>query len=596
MTLPRNEYPRPQLVRDAWLCLNGEWQFEIDNSKSGAERGLFENDRELRDKIIVPFCPESRLSGIGNTDFMNCVWYKRELYLPAEWQGKRIILHFGAVDYHAIVYVNGKIACEHRGGYTPFSSDITELLASDGGRNVITVCAYDDVRSHKQPGGKQSSKFGSYGCYYTRTTGIWQTVWAEAVEDCHIAALKLTPDVASTSVGVECKIAGSLPEEGGEISVRALYDGRVVGSVKLPYRAAGNAVSCVNFGMSLTEAHLWDVGRGGLYDLEITISQNGRVTDKITSYFGLRSVTLEGRSFKINGRTVFGRWVLDQGFYPDGIYTAPTDEALKNDILKSMELGFNGARLHEKVFEPRFLYWADKLGYLCWGEHANWGLDITEAGSIQYFLPEWLEAMERDFSHPSIIGWCPFNETWDFARRAQDNSVLSMVYKVTKAIDPTRPVIDTSGNFHVETDIFDVHDYEQRPEVFVTYYDKISEGIINDQCERNPSRRGRQHYDGKLPVFISEYGGIAWIPEGIAGWGYGKGPATEEEFISRYRDLTDAILDNEYVMGLCYTQLYDVEQEKNGLMTYEREYKFDPAIFREINTREAAIEKKDNKK
>ena len=258
-----------------------------------------------------------------------------------------------------------------------------------------------------------------------------------------------------------------------------------------------------------------------------------------------------------------------------------------------MELGFNGARLHEKVFEPRFLYWADKLGYLCWGEHANWGLNVSEAGQIQHFLPEWLEAVARDYSHPSVIGWCPFNETWDYAGRAQDNSVLSTVYRVTKALDPTRPVIDTSGNYHVETDIFDVHDYEQNPELFRTYYDKIPEGIINDQIQRNAARRNRQKYDGKLPVFVSEYGGIGWMPEGKAGWGYGKGPATEEEFIARYRGLTDALLDNEYILGFCYTQLYDVEQEKNGLMTYDRKFKFDPAIFREINTRTAAIEKND---
>lgn len=221
------------------------------------------------------------------------------------------------------------------------------------------------------------------------------------------------------------------------------------------------------------------------------------------------------------------------------------------------------------------------------------GLNVSEAGQIQHFLPEWLEAVARDYSHPSVIGWCPFNETWDYAGRAQDNSVLSTVYRVTKALDPTRPVIDTSGNYHVETDIFDVHDYEQNPELFRTYYDKIPEGIINDQIQRNAARRNRQKYDGRLPVFVSEYGGIGWMPEGKAGWGYGKGPATEEEFIARYRGLTDALLDNEYILGFCYTQLYDVEQEKNGLMTYDRKFKFDPAIFREINTRTAAIEKND---
>ena len=585
MTVPRNEYPRPQLVRKEWLCINGEWQFEADNAQSGMERGFYANDYTLNGKINVPFCPESRLSGIGNRDFIASVWYKRAVDIPAEWRGKRIILHFGAVDYHAIVFVNGTRVCEHRGGYTPFSADITEFLTWDG--DMISLCAYDDVRAHNQPAGKQSAKYNSYGCFYTRTTGIWQTVWLEAVGDCYINEIKFTPDVPSVSVSAGFVLEGDF--RGAELSVRVSFDGRDVGRADV----AGITARTVNIAIPLSERHLWDVGEGNLYDVSVEVRRDGAVLDSAESYFGLRSVSLDGRVLRLNGRVVFGRWVLDQGFYPDGNYTAPTDDDLRGDIEKSMELGFNGARLHEKVFEPRFLYWADKLGYLCWGEHANWGLNVSEAGQIQHFLPEWLEAVARDYSHPSVIGWCPFNETWDYAGRAQDNSVLSTVYRVTKALDPTRPVIDTSGNYHVETDIFDVHDYEQNPELFRTYYDKIPEGIINDQIQRNAARRNRQKYDGKLPVFVSEYGGIGWMPEGKAGWGYGKGPATEEEFIARYRGLTDALLDNEYILGFCYTQLYDVEQEKNGLMTYDRKFKFDPAIFREINTRTAAIEKND---
>ncbi len=585
MMVPRNEYPRPQLARTDWLCLNGEWQFEIDNAKSGMERRLYENGCELSGKIIVPFCPESKLSGVENRDFMACVWYKRTVDIPAGWKEKRIILNFGAVDYHAIVFVNGVRVCEHRGGYTPFSVDITDKLSGSG--DVIALCAYDDVRAHKQPAGKQSSRYDSYGCFYTRTTGIWQTVWLEAVGSCYVKNIRITPTPDRLSPSVELGVTLEGDFCGTWLWLRVLLDGEEVGLGCVDGRISSRAV---NLSVPLTELRLWDVGQGNLYDVEIEVRRGKDTLDRVASYFGMRSVALDGRAFRLNGRTVFGRWVLDQGFYPDGVYTAPTDDDLKNDILRSMELGFNGARLHEKVFEPRFLYWADKLGYLCWGEHANWGLDVSTAGNIQYFLPEWVEAVERDYSHPSIIGWCPFNETWDFAGRAQDNSVLTTVYRVTKALDPTRPVIDTSGNYHVETDIFDVHDYEQNPELFRTYYDKIPEGIINDQIQRNAARRGRQKYDGKLPVFVSEYGGIGWMPEGKAGWGYGKGPATEEEFIARYRGLTDALLDNEYILGFCYTQLYDVEQEKNGLMTYDRKFKFDPAIFREINSRRAAIE------
>lgn len=582
--IPRPEYPRPQLVRDAWLCLNGEWEFEIDCAKSGEARGLVTAER-LNGKITVPFCPESRLSGVEHTDFMPCVWYAKDLSIPSEWKGKRVLLHFGAVDYVATVWVNGQRVGTHTGGYTPFCFDVTEYLNYEHDRVVLS--AYDDCRLGDQPSGKQSARYGSYGCYYTRTTGIWQTVWLEAVEDLHIANLRMTPDTAACAVSISCKLAGD--PCGAALRARVTFDGREVGSATV----AGIDASAVTVTVPLSEKHLWDVGKGELYDVELTLERNGAFCDAVKSYFGLRSVSLLGRTFRLNGRVVFGRWVLDQGFYPDGIYTAPTDEDLKQDILYSMQLGFNGARLHENVFEPRFLYWADKLGYLCWGEQGNWGLDITEAGSVRHFLPEWLEAMERDYNHPSIIGWCPFNETWDTRGRRQDDSVLMQVYRVTKAIDPTRPVIDTSGNFHVETDIYDVHDYEQDPVKFASYYAQIDEGIVNDQCERNASRKGRQHYDGKMPVFLSEYGGIRWT-EKQGGWGYGHGPETEQEFLDRYKGLTDALLDNENIMGLCYTQLYDVEQEQNGLMTYERKFKFAPEILYAINTREAAIEKKYN--
>ncbi|MBQ9545465.1 MAG: beta-galactosidase, partial [Clostridia bacterium] len=333
--------------------------------------------------------------------------------------------------------------------------------------------------------------------------------------------------------------------------------------------------------------HLWDIGQGNLYDMKISLPG-----DEVCAYFGLREVAIDERAFYLNGRKVFGRWVLDQGFWPDGIYTAPSDAALRADIENSFRLGFNGARLHEKVFEPRFLYWADRLGYPVWGEMANWGLDHTRPEAIYTFLPEWLEALERDFSHPSIIGWCPFNETWDIDRRKQYDGVLTLAYLATKSADPTRPVIDVSGGFHVVTDIFDVHDYEQDPEKFASYYAKIPEGVITDQLERRKDWAGRQKWDKKSPVFVSEYGGIKWAFGEVSGWGYGNAVTTEEEFLARYKGLTDALLDNPDIMGFCYTQLYDVEQEINGLLTYDRKFKFDPDVIREINSRQAAIEKK----
>ncbi|CAM4333687.1 beta-galactosidase [Paenibacillus alkaliterrae] len=576
-SIPRPEYPRPQMVRTEWLNLNGEWEFEIDYGNSGKQRHLYEA-LSLKDQILVPFCPESKLSGVESKDFMSAVWYRKEIEIPANWNGKRILLHFGAVDYEAEIWVNGQSAGTHRGGYSSFSLDITHLLGA--GVNVLTVCAEDDVRSGLQPRGKQSARFYSHGCDYTRTTGIWQTVWLEAVPQQYIQAFKLTPDADNGVLHVEGDLIGA---DGLTFAVEAQYRGKTVGS--------GSAVVTgkqARLSVKLSENHLWEIGSPNLYDLKLTLESHGKSIDAVDSYFGLRSVKWDNNAILINGKPVFQRLVLDQGFYPDGIYTAPTDEALRNDIELSLSLGFNGARLHEKVFEARFLYWADRLGYIVWGEHANWGLDITTAQSLQPFLPEWIEIVKRDYNSPALVGWCPFNETWDGPTGArQNNDVLKITYQVTKALDPTRPVIDTSGNFHVITDIFDVHDYEQNPEKFAGNYEAMRHG-----GERFVTFSNRQKYEGQ-PYFVSEYGGIWWNPgqSDQKSWGYGDRPKTEEEFLARYEGLTLALLENPHICAFCYTQLYDVEQEVNGLLTYERKHKFDPEVIRRINATTAAIEK-----
>jgi len=579
--MTRNEYPRPQFQRVNWLNLNGTWEFEIDHSVSGKERKLFEA-AHLSGNINVPFCPESDLSGVGHKDFMDCVWYRKEITLPEGWmngvteQGERVVLHFGAVDYLTTVYVNGKEAGTHKGGYSSFSFDITALLTD--GVNVITVCAEDYLRSGKQPGGKQSAAYASYGCYYTRTTGIWQTVWMEKLPKVHIDSVKIYPDVENTSVRITAKVTGN-----AKLTVKALYEGAEMGE------ASANAVTGeVDVIIPLKEAHLWEVGAGRLYDLELTYGE-----DKVSSYFGLRSVRMDGMKFLLNGKSVFQRLVLDQGFYPDGIYTAPSEEALIHDIEISLAAGFNGARLHEKAFEPLFLYHADRMGYMVWGEHANWNLDVSSLEALEAYIPEWTELVDRDFNHPAIVGWCPLNETWDTELRPQKDFVLETVYKLTKLMDPTRPCIDTSGNFHVITDIFDVHDYDQNPVTFKARYDELVEKgdfDIHYNCGRAFGNKPRHIYRGE-PVFVSEYGGIKWdFDGGIEAWGYGDGPKTEEEFISRYEGLTKALLDNEKMFGFCYTQLYDVEQEKNGLYTYSRVPKFDMEVFKRINSAKAAIE------
>lgn len=567
MTIPRSEHPDPQFQRKDWLNLNGEWDFEFDFGNSGLRAGVLEKDEWSR-KINVPFCPESKLSGIEYTDFIAAVWYRKSVTVTEAQLEGRVLIHFGAVDYETYLYVNGEEAGYHKGGYTSFTFDITEFLTA--GENVIAVNARDDVRDPLVPRGKQSELYNSHGCDYTRTTGIWQTVWLEFVPKAYVKSFKLFPDTVNATLGVSAVVEGE-----GAFKAEAFYDGRLVGSFEK------TAAGFVSGDIKLSETHLWEVGCGRLYDLKITFGD-----DEISSYFGLRDIRIDGYKVLINGKSVFQRLVLDQGFYADGIYTAPSDEALEKDIRLSLAVGFNGARLHQKVFEPRFLYHCDRLGYIVWGEFGNWGLDYSRDGALEAMLPQWCESVARDFNHPAIVGWCPFNETWDRDGRKQNDELLRIVYRVTKQLDETRPCIDTSGNFHVETDIFDVHDYEQRVEVFKGNYDRlVTEGVL---FEHFPDR---QEYDGKKPAFVSEYGGIQWSlgSRGDA-WGYGNAPKSEKEFIDRYKGLTDALLDNERMFGFCYTQLYDIEQEQNGLYYYDRSPKFDPELFRRINSRKAAIE------
>ena len=569
MAIPRPEHPLPQMRRADWLNLNGWWEFEIDHGKSGLHRKLQEAD-SLTGKILVPFCPESDLSGVGNKDFMEMVWYRRTVTVPESWREGRIFLHFGAVDYHARVYVNGKAAGEHVGGYSSFCMDITGLLTD--GENVITLCAEDNQRTGRQPRGKQSWYYYSQGCEYTRTTGIWQTVWLEHRPDSHITAVKYYPDPENGKVDIHATVTGC-----GTLTAEAYYEGKPMGTAQ-----AKTGGSTVHVSLPLDEVHLWEVGNGRLYDLVLTYGE-----DRVESYFGLRSIRFDGMKFLLNGKSVFQRLVLDQGFYPDGIYTAPSDEALEKDILLSQAIGFNGARLHEKIFESRFLYHADRRGYLVWGEHANWGLRLSDPMALHAFLPEWTEAVERDFNHPAIVGWCPFNETWDDGENAarQLDSNLALIHQVTKALDPTRPCIDTSGNFHTVTDIFDTHEYEQDVAIFDSFYGKDSENGGLRVTFPN-----RQHYIPGQPYFVSEYGGTRWTDQEDNAWGYGNAPKTEEEFLKRIKGLTDVLLDNPNHFGFCYTQLYDVEQEQNGLYTYARKEKFPAEVLKAIFGRKAAIE------
>lgn len=570
--VPRAEYPRPQFERADWENLNGEWTCEFDLGRSGMNRKLFES-KGFDTKITVPFCPESKLSGVEHKDFIPAMWYHRTLQIPASWQGRRIMLNFGAVDFFAAIYVDGKLVGRHWGGNSPFSCDITEAVA-DGKPHNLVVRVEDDLRSGVQPTGKQCSNFYSEGCHYTRTTGIWQTVWMEPVDATGLKSAYIVPDLDRSRFLVTPDFRALAPGLTIEVIVK---DG-----AKTVARDKQKAAPGLTMSLPVKNARTWSPEDPFLYDVVLNVYDNkGTLIDNVNSYAGMRKVHVEGNRYYLNNKPYFLRLVLDQGFYPDGVWTAPSDEALKRDIELSKEAGFNGARLHQKVFEERFHYWADKLGYLTWGEAPSWGANMNNPLSARNFIPEWETIVVRDRNHPSIVAWTPFNETWERPDNdeaaLQHDRMVEDVYRVTHNLD-YRPVNDCSGNYHVVTDLWTVHSYEQDPARLAEWF------VVKDGKYPCQDPRRDVPYAGQ-PFFIDEWGGIKWVDGkqfSDISWGYGQGPKTLDEFYTRLEGLTDTILAVPYMSGYCYTQLTDVEQEQNGVYNYDRTPKFDMNRIRAI--------------
>ena len=572
--LPRDEYPRPQFERTEWMNLNGEWNFALDFGKTGQER-KWQDAKSFDKKITVPFCPESKLSGIAYTDFIPAVWYQRTISIPAQWEGKQVRLNFGASDYETHVFIDGREVGTHYGSGSSFSFDITKQARPGTSHNLV-VWVKDDLRGGHQTGGKQATELFSSGCMYTRTTGIWQTVWLEPVDQEGLESVFAVPDIDQQQLVIHPRFFKE--SASNKLTVRVLDGKRQV---------AAATTSCNNGAvvvLPVKKPKLWSPEDPFLYDVVYEVTRDGKVIDKISSYVGMRKVHVEGGYFYLNNQPYYQRLVLDQGFYPDGIWTAPTDEALKRDIELSKAVGFNGARLHQKSFEERYYYWADRLGYLTWGESASWGLDVNNDLAARNFIAEWTELVERDRNHPSLVTWTPFNETWGSNGSGVYNHMVEDVYRLTRAIDPTRPVNDVSGDGHVRTDIWTVHNYERDPKKLV--------GALTFHEGREPYRnqsdkRYLARYDGQ-PYMVDEFGGLPWIrpEERGSSWGYGSNIHKIEDFYRILQDEIDALKQCPNVVGFCYTQITDVEQEKNGIYFYDRTPKFDTdrlkAIFERI--------------
>ena len=580
-------HPNRQLRRDKWINLNGEWSLDFVEDKIHKKHA-----------IQVPFCLESEYSGVAYKEFVKECVYSRFFTCPDRSDYERVILHFGAVDQEAKIYINGKYVGRHIGGYTPFSFDITDYITV--GENELKVKVYDDVTDNI-PSGKQSEKVYSYGCFYTRTTGIWQTVWLEIVPNDHIVSVKYYTDINEPSVDIAIKT-----KDAGKINIAVFFADRMVGECHDRIECDGN------FKIKLSEKHLWDVGKGNLYDVVITYN-----SDKVYSYFGLRSVEYNGRKFFLNGRSVFQRMVLDQGYYNGGVYTPKNFTDFDEDIKRTVKLGFNGVRLHQKVFDPEYLYYCDKSGVMVWGEFPSWGIRYSDLDALGEFTKEWTEAVERDFNHPSIVTWCPLNEVWDNIkdkRIPRDVRFVDAVYELTKAIDPTRPCVDVSGGHHGHrTDLFDFHsygEYETLKEIIdcLENENKLSVWMLYNEKEPNLT------YNGDYPVNISEFGGKKfsnkagsqnessdpirrdYVVEATDDWGYGNSISDEEKFVEQYEKIVNLLLSCEKLSGFCYTQLYDIEQEQNGFYTYTRENKFSKSATDRIRRCNSAVAKIEEEK
>ena len=526
--VPRPEYPRPAFRRSEWVNLNGEWEFGKGRTPH--------YDRT----ILVPFCPESRLSGIGEAPG-DIVWYRRTFDAPS---AERLHLNFGAVDYHATVWVNDVEVARHHGGHTPFTADITAVVRPTG--NVLVVRAEDRLDDKTLPRGKQYWNEKPDGIFYTPTTGIWQTVWLEPLPARHIGAVHIRPDFEAGVLDVD-----------GEADVAVRLDGQVVGAgrgrIELEHRAP------------------WHPDDPVLYDLELTLGQ-----DRVESYFGLRRVEAKDGRVMLNGEPFVQRLVLDQGYWPDGLLTAPSDEALRKDVELARAFGFNGARKHQKVEDPRWLYWADRLGFVVWSEMPSFHQHTAEAE--HRLMREWGDVVRLQRNHPSVVTWVPANESFGLEQigSAGRSDFLVRLYRMTKELDATRPIVSNDGWEQSLTDLCTLHDYSP-PDELASHFNTIESALANGAGGHAAFDPGFAY--GGQPLLVTEFGGVRL--SGAGGWGYAD-VADTTQFVRMYESLVGGLMQSPPVQGFCYTQLTDVEQERNGLAGYDRAPKVDPALLAPI--------------
>lgn len=569
--IPRSEHPRPDFERDNWMCLNGEWDFSLDEKKF---------DRT----IIVPFAFETELSGIGDKEFHKMVWYRKTFKLPERMKAKRVILHFGAVDYACDLWVNGTYIREHKGGQTSFSADITEAVAADD-ENVIELKVFDDYEDMEMPRGKQFWEQESRGIFYTRTTGIWQSVWIEAVEPLYLESCYITPEFDDKCVCFEYRLSRS---GASAVEFSIAFEGKFAACVSaVPNGKKGMVkVQLDQTGLkswNFEEELAWTPETPRLFDVEIRTYDEKGVTDLVRTYFGMRKVSIDNGKFMLNNREYYQKLVLDQGYWEESLLTAPSDEAFIKDIELTKAMGFNGVRKHQKVEDPRYLYHADRLGLLVWGELGSAYLYSREYAGRMY--TEWIEAVKRDYNHPCIVAWTPLNESWGVqeikADKYQQAHCNALVYMI-KSVDTSRVVIDNDGWEHTCGDLLTIHDYTASGKVLKKHFESL-EAVLSLCPGRRSLFADGWSYQGQ-PVLLTEFGGVRYVPgtEVKHSWGYCDA-SSAEEFADKYAEIMKAVHESPVIQGYCYTQLTDVEAEENGLLTYQRGLKMPLEKIRAIN-------------
>jgi beta-galactosidase/beta-glucuronidase len=534
--------------------------------------------------IEVPFAPETPASGIGDTGFFCAVWYRKRFEVPDHKPGERVILHFGAVDYAAQVWVNGSEVCRHDGGYTPFEIDIVDALSGSGFQELV-VRASDDPADLEKPRGKQDWKLEPHSIWYPRTTGIWQSVWLEVVPEVRIQSVRWTSNLERWEIGIEVHIQGMQPE-GCRLGVRMRVGEQILVDDSYAF-VSGNLGTA---SLTASELHrrialsdpgiddfrndlLWSPAKPTIIDVDLTLLDGkGTVLDAAKSYTALRSIAIQGDRFILNGRPWPLRLVLDQGYWETGGQTAPDDDAFLRDILLVKALGFNGVRKHQKIEDPRFLYWADHVGLLVWEEMPS-AYRYTQR-SVDRLTREWIEVLKRDWNHPCIVAWVPFNESWgvpDLPDSAAQRHFVQAIYHLTKTLDPTRPVVGNDGWESVATDIIGIHDYDDQPDRIAKRYgiEQIEARLFQSERPGGRILRLTDTDTGKQPIVLTEFGGISLSRDMEHTWGYST-CATANELLAKYSELMEAVRPLPTLAGFCYTQFTDTFQETNGLLYANR--------------------------